>query len=79
VTSKRIADKIEKKSTQRRRALAGEGAPGDVSRLDAELSELYEELRVARARSNYGDRDVIVKRARVDRELEKLMGDGNGK
>jgi hypothetical protein len=69
---KKIENTIERKSKQRRKALRGEGRVS-LKELDADIQELYGELRVARAQSNHGKRDTIVRNARIERELEKLM------
>lgn len=69
---KKIENTIERRSEQRQRAMRGEGRKS-VAELDGEISELYGELRVARARSSHGERDQIVRNARIERELEKLM------
>jgi hypothetical protein len=69
---KKIENVIERKSQQRRKAMRGEGR-STVAELDADVQELYGELRVARAQSRHGARDDIVRNARIERELEKLM------
>ena len=46
------------------------GAP--TKEISQKLAELYEDLRLAKAERKNGDRSSIIKRARIDRELEKL-------
>jgi len=67
-----ILKRIERLSSQRREAWA-EGT-GDAERIAGEIDEAYAELRLVRARSRSGDRTVIVRRARIEREIEKLYG-----
>lgn len=69
---KKIENVIERRSAQRQKAMRGEGRK-TLAELDSEIGELYAELRVARARSSHGARDEIVRNARIERELEKLM------
>lgn len=69
---KKIENVIERKSQQRRKAMRGEGRV-PLAELDKEMGELYGELRVARAQDRHGARDEIVRGARIERELEKLM------
>jgi hypothetical protein len=70
----KILNKLEHKSAQRRKRLAGK-SDVPLDQIEADIQRLYEELRVARARVHNGHRDGIVKRARTERELEKLMSD----
>lgn len=59
--------------TQERRDLWKEGGdPIRSAEIARELTELYAELRLVRARRRSGPPEGIVKRARVERELEKL-------
>jgi len=46
-----------------------------VSRMTARLDELYAERRHDLATRPFGTKDEVIRRARVERELEKLMGD----
>lgn len=69
----KIQQKIERTSAQRRSVLRVGRDPLRTQELDARLEELYAELRTAKARSRNGDRGKIIKQARVERELEKLM------
>lgn len=65
-----VLDAIDEKVKERR------GLSRDLkaaARVDKELSNLYDELRQSRAAKESGDRKTIVKRARIERELEKLM------
>jgi hypothetical protein len=68
-----IRRKIERTTDARTQAWRSND-PTEAARCTAKLDELYAELRVARARSDNGDPTVIAKRARVERELEKLSG-----
>ena len=70
----KIQEKIERKSRQRTRALRGEDDT-PLAELEDDMRRLYDQLRVARAQSRNGHRDGIVRRARIERELEKLMSD----
>ncbi len=40
-------------------------------RLEERIAELWEEHRIARAHRRWGDRDVIIKRARAEERLER--------
>lgn len=66
-----IEAKIEKTAEQRKKAWAQHDAQR-AQDLTARLEELYEEKRLAQARSRSGDRAKISRRARIERELEKL-------
>lgn len=68
----KIEDAIERKARQRQKAVRGKGR-ASLAELDAEVQQLYAELRTARAQRDHGARDVIVRNARIERELEKLM------
>lgn len=65
-----LQDEIDRKSAERR--TAGRGS-GRIEELDEELDGLYHRLREARAAKRHGTRDEIVKSARVERELEKII------
>ena len=68
----KIENAIERKSAQRRKAMRGQSRE-TVAEHDKGMQELYGELRTARAQSRHGERDTIVRNARIERELEKLM------
>lgn len=46
-----------------------------VNGIQEELDSTWDELRRARAARVYGTSEEIARRARVEREIEKLMGD----
>jgi hypothetical protein len=52
------------------RAAAG---AAEVGRLTTRITELWEELRIARTRERFGSPELIVKRAEVDRRLEREL------
>ncbi len=43
----------------------------EIKRVDAELEQLWENVRAVRARLRFGDRDAIVARARIEERLER--------
>jgi hypothetical protein len=45
----------------------------EVGRLTTRIAELWEELRIARTRERFGSPELIVKRAEVDRRLEREL------
>ena len=46
-------------------------AQSDVKDIDARLTELWETLRLEKARLRFGERDDIVRRARAEERLER--------
>jgi hypothetical protein len=54
---------------------AGQSAAGagEVARLTSRIAELWEELRIVRTRERFGSPELIVKRAEVDRRLEREL------
>jgi len=68
--SSRFNDDIQRLSAERQR-LWKEG--GDVSRVTKSLTEAYAARRTERARDQHGDPGTIIKRARIESELERLM------
>lgn len=46
-----------------------------TSQMTERLSDLYGKLRLERARSQHGDPAEIRRRARIEREIERLMSD----
>ncbi len=46
-------------------------AQSDVKGIDARLTELWETLRLEKARLRFGERDDIVRRARAEERLER--------
>ena len=71
----KIDDRIHAVSRKRQEIWAGAPSePGEVERLSKELTDLYRERRASKTRAEVGvTRDEIVKRARVESELERLI------
>jgi hypothetical protein len=46
-------------------------AQSEIRDLDAKLTDLWEALRVEKARLRFGERDEIVRRARAEERLER--------
>jgi len=57
--------------SQARNRIRGDGLPTDE--ITAEIDQAYDIRRRKRAHDRHGPADIIVARARVERELEKLM------
>lgn len=70
VTEDEILELIETKTAERRTLF---GQPEAAAKVDADLAKLYDELRAVRVGVSQSGRTAIVKRARIERELEKLM------
>ena len=70
-----IGEEIEELTRRRQAILSkGGGEPGEVERIGRLIAALYEERRAARARDSSGiSRDEIVRRARLEGEIERLM------
>lgn len=72
-----LAAEIDRLSRRRHELWAQGGGPDphEVGRISARLHEAYEELRLARAAEEVGGRKRadIVRQARVESELERLM------
>lgn len=68
-----VQRKIDRATDARARAWRDRD-PVEAARLTARIEELYADLRLARARAQNGDPSNIVRRARVEREIEKLYG-----
>lgn len=49
--------------------------PGVTHQMTGRLEELYSDLRLERARAQHGDPLEIRRRARIEREIERLMSD----
>jgi hypothetical protein len=49
--------------------------PGVTRQMTDRLGDLYGELRLERARNQHGDPAEIRRRARIEREIERLMSD----
>lgn len=65
--------------SERRSALwagDGEGYSGEAAKIASQLEELYERKRTAKATEGHRPRQEIVRRARVESELERLMTSG---
>ena len=60
-------------SRKRQRLWSEGGDPVAVRRLSDDLEALYEERRRERARMLHGERRAIMRQARLEYELEKLM------
>jgi hypothetical protein len=73
----RTLDRIQKAAQKRQASWLNGCDPFEIAQLTKKLEELYEQHRLERARDRHGDRFQIVKRARVERELEKLMTQDN--
>lgn len=77
MTPNQIHDEIERVSEERQELwhlLAGGLDPsiqGEIKDLDARLQELWQELRMEKARLRFGEREDIVRRARAEERLER--------
>ena len=67
-----VDTRIHEVTQKRQDAWSHGGDPAEVSRLSQELDFLYEERRIQRA-SIHGSRSEIVRRARIEVELERMM------
>jgi cell division protein FtsB len=76
-TLKDIRTEIEQLTEQRAELLhelAGGHDPvlaAEHQRLEERIADLWDEHRAARARRRWGDRDLIIKRARAEERLER--------
>jgi hypothetical protein len=72
-----IKEEIDRLSDQRAEVLKklSEGYDADLAgehkRLDAEIAELWDEQRAVRATIRFGDRDLIIQRARHEERLSR--------
>lgn len=75
MTEAKINDEIARLNARRSAIWAGaENAPGEAARIGKKLADLYDERRSVRAQQTSGRRRPdIVKHARVESELERLM------
>jgi Protein of unknown function (DUF2630) len=77
MTPNEIHDEIERISEERQElwhTLAGGLDPAvqeEIRELDARLSELWQILRMEKARLRFGEREDIVRRARAEERLER--------
>jgi hypothetical protein len=77
VTIEQIHTEIEELSEQRQELWQrlSDGldlaAQAEVKALDAHLTELWERLRIEKARLRFGEREEIVRRARAEERLER--------
>jgi hypothetical protein len=77
VTPTQIHTEIEQLSEQRQELWhrLSEGldiaAQNEVKAIDARLTELWEMLRIEKARLRFGEREEIVRRARAEERLER--------
>lgn len=51
--------------------------PMTTKEITDNLHDLWAQYRLERARTRHGDRAIIIKRSRVERELERLMREDN--
>ncbi len=69
-----ISEQIDQLARRRQYLLANESGSDEIARIGKELDALYEDLRIERARDASGlTRSEIVRRARLDVEIERLM------
>jgi len=68
-------NEIHSVSARRQKNWRGRRDPFVTQACTERLNELWERFRVERAQHLYGDRATIAARARVERELERLMSD----
>jgi hypothetical protein len=77
MTPDQIHDEIERISEERQelwQQLAGGLDPAvqeEIKELDARLGELWQTLRMEKARLRFGEREDIVRRARAEERLER--------
>jgi hypothetical protein len=77
MTPDQIHDEIERISEERQdlwHTLAGGLDPTvkeEIAELDARLQELWQALRMEKARLRFGEREDIVRRARAEERLER--------
>ncbi|MGH3132817.1 MAG: DUF2630 family protein [Gaiellaceae bacterium] len=77
MTPNQIHDEIERISEERQdlwHQLSGGLDPavqGEIRELDARLEELWQRLRMEKARLRFGEREDIVRRARAEERLER--------
>lgn len=69
---KSVTESIHEKSRQRQANWAG-GITQETQHLTQHLDDLYAEKRQQLAQARHGRREDIVKRARIESELERLM------
>ena len=77
MTPDQIHDEIERISEERQdlwHTLAGgldSAVKEEIAELDARLQELWQALRMEKARLRFGEREDIVRRARAEERLER--------
>ena len=77
MTPDQIHDEIERISEERQdlwQTLSGGLDPAvkeEIGELDARLQELWQSLRMEKARLRFGEREDIVRRARAEERLER--------
>lgn len=77
MTPNQIHDEIERVSEERQQLwhqLSGGLDPAlkeEIKELDARLQELWQALRLEKARLRFGEREDIVRRARAEERLER--------
>jgi len=65
--------RIDRLSRRRQELWASGDAKNEVAAISRQLAEAYEDVRQQRARRHGADRAAIVKTARVESELERLI------
>lgn len=74
VSSVSAFDEIEVLSARRQKLWSERGDPDEIERITAQLFNLHEERRILRAKADTGKgRSEIVRSAKLDAELERLM------
>lgn len=68
------SSQIENVSRERQEAWRS-GDAVSVARLTRKLADLYEDRRIERARRSRGSHEEIVRKARIEVELERLMSE----
>jgi hypothetical protein len=77
VTTDQIHTEIEELSEQRQELWQqlsdglDTGVAAEIKDIDAHLTELWERLRLEKARLRFGEREEIVRRARAEERLER--------
>ena len=64
---------IEQLSEERQRLWHEGGQPEAVAAITKRINDAYEARRIERATARFGDATTIIKRARIETELERLM------
>ena len=67
-----LSSRIDRLSRERQ-ALWAAGEGGRAARVSRDLEDLYAQRRAARAREQHGSKTDVVRRAKAEAELEKLI------